>query len=84
MIHERPLIGLPEAARLYPGARGAEHICTTTLTRWIQEGVHATNGTLVKLEAIRAGYRWLTTYQALERFSAALTNPESTTNNEGE
>jgi hypothetical protein len=45
----------------------------STVWRWALKGVHAVDGRLVKLEAARVGGRWLTSKEALARFSAALT-----------
>lgn len=65
-------ITLGTAARKYPGSRGADRLHPATVVRWITHGVKSLGGTLVKLEAERVGYRWLTSAEALERFAAAL------------
>jgi len=45
----------------------------STCYRWILKGVPRPNGERVRLEAVRLGRAWVTSRQALERFSAALT-----------
>jgi hypothetical protein len=47
------------------------------LFRWIRRGVKRADGTVVKLEAVRLGSRWITSREALSRFVASLTNPDS-------
>jgi Protein of unknown function (DUF1580) len=64
---ERPL-SLAQAAKLIPPTRLEKRVHVSTLVRWILRGVRG-----VKLEAARVGGRWITSQEALERFSAALT-----------
>jgi hypothetical protein len=64
---ETPL-SLKQAARILPPTRQDKRVHVSTLTRWILHGVQG-----VRLEAYRIGGRWVTTREALERFSAALT-----------
>ncbi|MCE9566555.1 MAG: hypothetical protein K8U57_31410 [Planctomycetes bacterium] len=42
--------------------------------RWRNTGARATDGTLVKLECVRVGGRWLTSRGAVARFVSALTD----------
>jgi hypothetical protein len=72
-MNGEPLIALTQAARKYPGHRGAARLHPATLTRWILAGVRAPDGRRVRLEAVRVGCRWLTSEAALARFAAALT-----------
>ncbi len=65
------MISLGTAARMFPGARGAERVNPSTVYRWAYKGVQ-TPGGLVRLESLRVGSRVLTTKQAVERFVAAL------------
>lgn len=67
-----PLIPLAEAVKRFPGSRGAIHTHPATLVRWILKGVKSVEGRTVRLEAIRCGYRWLTSEAALLRFFEAL------------
>jgi hypothetical protein len=67
------LITLTQAARLIPPARRGKRTHLSTILRWILDGAKAPNGTVVKLEGVRLGGRWLTTKQALQRFAEALT-----------
>jgi hypothetical protein len=69
---EQPL-ALADAAKLIPAARGGKRCHLSTILRWIHKGSRGPNGTIVKLEAIRLGGRWLTTRQALLRFAEHLT-----------
>ena len=69
---ETPL-SLAAAARLVPPARGGKRCHLSTILRWIVKGSKAPDGTTVRLEGARVGGRWLTTLQALRRFSERLT-----------
>jgi hypothetical protein len=64
---ETPL-SLAQAAKLIPPTRQDKPVHVSTLVRWILHGVRG-----VQLEAVRVGGRWITSREALERFSAALT-----------
>ena len=72
-LNGEPLISLSQAANRFPGHRGAERLHPATLTRWILAGAKAHDGTQVRLEAVRAGHRWLISEQASARFITALT-----------
>jgi hypothetical protein len=67
--------GLPlsAAGRLFPGHRGGPSVDPSTVFRWVTKGTTA-GGRTVKLEAVRAGSRWLTSRGAVARFVAALTD----------
>jgi hypothetical protein len=45
----------------------------STVYRWVLRGVPGPSGNRIRLEAIRVGRAWLTSRQALARFSEALT-----------
>jgi hypothetical protein len=77
MLDDEPLLTLPQAAKRFPGHRGADSIHPATLARWITDGAEAVDGRLVRLEARRVGARWLTSDGALNRFSAALAAPDA-------
>jgi len=64
--------GVAMASRL-PGGRGGPHVNASTVWRWIDKGSRAKNGELIRLEAVRAGQRWLTSVEAVGRFLARLT-----------
>jgi hypothetical protein len=64
---EKPL-SLAQAAKLIPPSRQDKPVHVSTLVRWILHGVRG-----VQLEAARVGGRWVTSPEALERFSATLT-----------
>jgi hypothetical protein len=44
--------------------------------RHIVKGVRAANGEVIRLEAVRAGSRWLTSVEAIARFYERLTAAE--------
>jgi hypothetical protein len=69
---ETPLPLAAAAKRIPPGRSGKKtHI--STLVRWIKEGAKSPTGEVVRLEAARLGSRWVTSLEALQRFSQALT-----------
>jgi hypothetical protein len=45
----------------------------TTLWRWVVRGIPTRDGGRVRLRAMKLGRRWVTSYEALEEFAAALT-----------
>lgn len=65
-------ITLDTAAARYPGSRGAARTHVATVQRWIVNGVRSLDGSIVKLEAERVGYRWFTSAEALARFAERL------------
>ena len=67
------LIPLADGAKFVPPARSGKITRFSTLLRWVLKGAKAPDGTLVKLEAVRLGGRWMTSRQALQRFAEALT-----------
>jgi hypothetical protein len=69
---EKPL-SLAEAAKLVPPARSGKRCHLSTILRWIVKGSRAPDGTIVRLDGIRLGGRWLTSREALQRFSDRLT-----------
>jgi hypothetical protein len=65
-ILSEDLIRLEEAAQ----------ICRThfsTVYRWVLKGIPGSNGSRVRLEALRLGAEWVTTRSALQRFAEATT-----------
>jgi hypothetical protein len=75
MLEGEQLTGLAAAGRSLPGHRGNAHVSPATVFRWVTKGCRAADGTVVKLEAVRLGSRWLTSREALARFAAALSEP---------
>jgi hypothetical protein len=61
-------LSLAQAARIVPPTRLDKPVHVSTIVRWILHGVRG-----VRLEAVRIGGRWITSHEALERFTAALT-----------
>lgn len=66
------LLTVSQVCRRLPGARGAEHVRPSTVTRWILAGCPARDGTRVRLAATRAGGRWLIRADDLDLFFDAL------------
>jgi hypothetical protein len=66
-------LSLSAAGRLFPGHRGGESVDPSTVFRWVTKGTRTAGGSVVKLEAVRVGGRWLTSRGAVARFVAALT-----------
>ena len=57
----------------FPGARTNGLLHLSTLIRWCTRGIRQPDGTRVRLRAVRAGSRWLTSDQWVDDFIAALT-----------
>jgi hypothetical protein len=72
-LSSEPPISLAAAARLIPPARKGKRTHLSTLLRWILTGAKAPDGTVVRLDAIRLGGRWMTSAAALQRFAEQLT-----------
>ena len=66
-------LSLAEAAKLIPPSRGGKRTHLSTILRWILHGAKGPQGSVVRLEAVRLGGRWLTTYEAIHRFTERLT-----------
>ena len=75
-------LSLSAAGRLFPGHRGNGTVDPSTVFRWLTKGTRTPGGTVVKLEAVRVGGRWLTSRGAVARFVEALTSAaDPTTHN---
>jgi hypothetical protein len=70
-----PLYPLAEVirGRWFPPSRGGKSLHYSTLIRWILKGVRGTDGSFVRLEAVRCGSKWCTTRAAAQRFIERLT-----------
>jgi hypothetical protein len=44
-----------------------------TIWRWVLKGARTPDGQVVRLRAVRLGSRWITSTQAIEEFTRALT-----------
>lgn len=64
-------MSLSAVARRLPGRNGA-HVNPSTVSRWVQRGATAADGTRVKLAAVRVGGTLYVTEGALAAFIAAL------------
>ncbi|MFO0822511.1 MAG: hypothetical protein U0792_05225 [Gemmataceae bacterium] len=67
-----PMLTISQVCRRIPGARGNDRVTPSTITRWILSGCPARNGVRVKLQATRAGGRWLVGQKSLDAFFLAL------------
>jgi hypothetical protein len=66
-------LSLLQAAKLLPPGRRGKPVTLSCVLRWVLQGVKGPGGTIIRLEAARLGGRWITSREALERFSQALT-----------
>src|SRR5262245_19598781 len=67
------LLGLCDAARRLPPARGGRPVHLSCALRWITARVPGPDGQRVRLEGVRVGGRWLTSEEALARWAERLT-----------
>lgn len=67
------LLSLNDAAKSLPTGRMGGQLHASTVLRWILTGARARDGTRVQLEGLKIGSAWVTSKQALVRFSQALT-----------
>lgn len=70
-VENERLVTFPALARTLPCRRSNRPIHVSTIHRWRHPGVRG-----VRLEAIRIGGAWHTTWEAFYRFCAALTAAE--------
>jgi hypothetical protein len=66
-------LSLVQAAKAQPPTRGDKPVSPSTLTRWIRLGVLLSNGTRLRLKAIRYPSGWKTTQEWLAEFVDTLT-----------
>jgi hypothetical protein len=66
---------LAAAARNLPGHRKGTSCNPSTLWRWGRKGVKRPDGVIVYLELARLGSKWVTSLEALQRFSDRLATP---------
>jgi hypothetical protein len=64
-------LSLTQAARRFPPHRRGRPVCSSTVWRWMHDGIRLNDGTLVRLKAARVSGRWLTSELALARFLAS-------------
>lgn len=77
-ILKETVISLRDAANELPsGMNPGKPIHFSTLWRWALRGCLALDGRRVRLEAVRLGGRWLTSKEALQRFSDALSHVQA-------
>jgi hypothetical protein len=69
---ETPL-PLKTLCSLVPPGRNGRKTHISTVMRWILHGVKSPTGEIVRLEALRLGARWVSSREALQRFSERLT-----------
>jgi hypothetical protein len=73
VLANETLLGLGQAARRVPSGRANRPVNPSTIFRCIHDGVKRWDGSVVRLEAVRLGGRWLTSLEALQRFAEAQT-----------
>jgi hypothetical protein len=68
-------IDISSSEPLIPLSQAAESlgVCSMTVWRWVRRGAKDPKGRIVRLPAIRAGGKWLTTKTALKKFIDGLT-----------
>ena len=66
-------LSLAGACALLPRGRNGSRPHLSTLVRWITSGVRVSDGARIRLEAVRLGSKWITSREALARFSQRLT-----------
>jgi hypothetical protein len=74
MARGEKLLSLAAVAASLPGHRGNAHVNPSTLFRWIVKGLRLPGGEVARLEAVKVGVAWRTSLEAIERFSARLTD----------
>jgi hypothetical protein len=67
------IISLSQAARLLPPGRRGRPVTLSCVLRWVLSGTRGPAGTIVRLEALRLGDRWVTSREALQRYAERLT-----------
>jgi hypothetical protein len=72
LVAETPL-SLRQAAALFPINRNGRPVSVSCIFRWIAQGVRGPDGGVLRLEALRAGGRWITSREAVQRFVEAQT-----------
>jgi hypothetical protein len=77
-INAERVISLGQGARKFPSYREGRPVHPTTLYRWITDGVKLRDGSVVRLEGVRCGDRWLTSEEAIVRFIERQTPDLST------
>lgn len=70
---DESVVRLEETARFVGPGRGGRPTHPSTIWRWVFKGCRAPDGRRVRLEAVRVGAHWVTSREAIRRFSDALT-----------
>lgn len=77
-LNGEQLIALSEACGLFPRKQrkggGQQKLNISTLWRWISQGIHG-----IRLDAVRVGYHWFTSREAVARFMVASNAPRRRT-----
>src|SRR4051794_41100940 len=72
MLSEK-LLSLAQAARRLPPLRADRPVSPATIWRWVAAGVRLSDGSTLRLEAVRIGGRWVTSVEAMARFAERQT-----------
>ncbi len=76
LMNGEKLFSFSELAKRLPGYRGNGHVNASTIFRWATKGVRTSTGNVIKLEAIRLGSSWKSSFEAVARFTERLTAEE--------
>jgi hypothetical protein len=69
------LLSLAEVARRLGHLRGKRPVHPSTISRWVTSGRRLSGGRTVRLEAIRVGGQWVTSWPAVQRYLAEQQRP---------
>ncbi len=72
MLANEDLLGLSEAREVFGPDRFGRLLTRGGVRLWIERGLRAPNGSVVKLEAAMVSGRWVTTREAVARFVARV------------
>ena len=71
-VFSETMLSITEVSDQFPGREPGTRLNPNTVRRWIRHGARASDGSTVKLEAVRLGSRLITSREALGRFLAKL------------
>jgi len=75
MILDPTAMSVSQVARRLPSRTAGKSLNPSTVARWVTHGCKRSDGSRVRLEAIRIGYTLLVTETGLAAFLAALAAP---------
>jgi hypothetical protein len=66
-------LSLSHVPPILPRGRRGRPVSFACVLRWVLDGAKSPSGEVVRLEACRLGGRWITSREALQRFTERLT-----------